>query len=80
MNDRIRTAVAECVAGIAPEADLARIDPKASLREQLDIDSFDFLNLLIALQQRLGIEVPEADYRQVDSLDGLLEYLARRAG
>ena len=80
MNDRIRTAVAECVAGIAPEADLAHIDPKASLREQLDIDSFDFLNLLIALQQRLGVEVPEADYRQVDSLDGLLEYLARRAG
>ena len=80
MNDRIRTAVAECVGGIAPEADLAHIDSKASLREQLDIDSFDFLNLLIALQQRLGIEVPEADYRQVDSLDGLLEYLARRAG
>ena len=79
-TDPIRDAVTDCLLAIAPEADLARLDTRASLREQLDIDSFDFLNLLIALQQRLGVEVPEADYRQVDSLDGLLEYLARRAG
>ncbi|HSN33058.1 MAG TPA: acyl carrier protein [Ideonella sp.] len=75
--DPIRDTVADCVLAIAPEADLARIDPKASLREQLDIDSFDFLNLLIALHQRLGVEIPEADYRQVETLDGLLDYLAR---
>ena len=76
-TDPIRDAVTDCLLAIAPEADLARLDTRVSLREQLDIDSFDFLNLLIALHERLGVEIPEADYRQVQTLDGLLEYLAR---
>ena len=75
-DETIRRAVADAVLAVAPEADLARIDARRSLREQLDIDSFDFLNLLIDLQGRLGVEVPEADYRRVDSLDGLVAYLA----
>ena len=74
-DETIRRAVADAVLALAPEADLARIDARRSLREQLDIDSFDFLNLLIDLQGRLGVEVPEADYRRVDSLDGLVAYL-----
>jgi acyl carrier protein len=74
--ESIRRAVIDAVLAIAPEADFARVDPGASLREQLDLDSFDFLNLLIALHERLGVNVPEADYRQVDSLDGMVGYLA----
>lgn len=75
-------AVVESLAGIAPEADLAQVHPHRSLREQLDLDSFDFLNLLLALQERLGVEVPEAAYGQVETLDGLLQYLVghRAAG
>ena len=72
----IREAVVESVLEIAPEADFGRVDAARSLREQLELDSFDFLNLLIALQARVGVEVPESDYRQVDSLDGLVAYLA----
>lgn len=72
----IRAAVIESVLEIAPEADFGRVDPARSLREQLELDSFDFLNLLIALQARVGVEVPESDYRLVDSLDGLVAYLA----
>lgn len=75
-----RSAVIEAVLEIAPEADFARVDPGRSLREQLELDSFDFLNLLIALHERLGVEVPEADYRRVDSLDGLVAYLAQASG
>lgn len=75
----LRDTVAACLAEIAPEADLARLDPKRSLREQLDIDSYDFLNLMIALHQRLGINVPEADYGRVDGLEALLAYLAAHA-
>jgi acyl carrier protein len=75
-TDTLRQAVIECVHTIAPEADFGRVDPQASLREQLDLDSFDFLNLLIALGERTGVQVPEAAYRQVDSLDGLVAYLA----
>lgn len=74
--DPTRQQVRDAVLSIAPEADLAHLDPRASLREQLDLDSFDFLNLLIALHERLGVEVPEADYGKVDGLDALAAYLA----
>ena len=77
-RDIIRQAIVEAVAGIAPEANLARIDPARSLREQLDLDSFDFLNLLMGLGERIGVEVPEADYGQVDSLERLMDYLERQ--
>jgi acyl carrier protein len=76
--DSLRQTIIDSVLALAPEADFARVDPKRSLREQLDLDSFDFLNLLIALHERTGIEVPEADYQLVDSLDGMARYLAQR--
>lgn len=76
--EALRQQVREAVLGIAPEAALAQLDPRASLREQLDLDSFDFLNLLIALHERLGVEIPEADYGRVDGLDALAGYLAAR--
>ncbi|HEX5685122.1 MAG TPA: acyl carrier protein [Ideonella sp.] len=78
--DSIRRVVVDSVLEIAPEADFSRVDPGRSMREQIDLDSFDFLNLLIALQGRLGVAVPESDYRLVDSLDGLVTYLAQHQG
>ncbi len=75
-TDDIRRQVTEAVLAIAPEADLGAVDAGRSLRGELDLDSFDFLNLLIDLQARLGVDIPEADYGQVDSLDKLLSYLA----
>jgi acyl carrier protein len=74
--DDIRRHIIDAVHAIAPEADFDRVDPGRSLRGQLDLDSFDFLNLLIDLHARLGVEVPEADYGKVDSLDALVAYLA----
>lgn len=74
----IRQAVTDAILAIAPEADVAQLDARRPLRQQLDIDSFDFLNLLIDLHERLGVEVPEADYAKVDSLDSLVAYLAAR--
>lgn len=73
-----RRAIADALAGIAPEAELAQVDPARSLRAQLELDSFDFLNLLVELHARLGVEVPEAAYGQVDGLDALTRYLAQR--
>jgi acyl carrier protein len=75
-TEDIRSQVIDAVHAIAPEADFGRVDPARSLRGQLDLDSFDFLNLLIDLHARLGVEVPEADYGKVDSLDALVAYLA----
>lgn len=78
-SDALRRSVAECLRQIAPEVDPAVLDPRRSLREQADLDSFDFLRLLMALNERVGVEVPEADYGLVDSLDGLVDYLGRHA-
>ncbi len=76
--ERARAAIAEALATIAPEADLSRVDPARSLRRQLALDSFDFLNLLVELHARLGVAVPEADLAQVDGLDALVRYLETR--
>lgn len=74
----IHTAIAHCLAPIAPEADLSTLDPAANLRESLDLDSFDFLQFLIALSQHLHLDLPEADYPRMATLRDLTSYLALR--
>jgi acyl carrier protein len=78
-DDGIRAAVLAALGEVAPEADLASLRPDVPFRDQLDLDSMDFLNFLLGLGERLGIEVPEADYSQMSSLDGSAAYLAARA-
>ena len=63
---------------LAPEADLSTLYPHDDLREALQIDSFDFLNFLIALDQEVGVEIPEKDYGKVGTLAGLMDYLLAR--
>lgn len=65
---------------IAPDIDVAEIDRQGDLREEFDIDSMDFLNLVTALAKRLGIAMPEADYDAMMSFDAMTSYLARHAG
>ena len=71
----IRAAIVEELGNIAPEADLAIVDPAADLREALDIDSMDFLNFVIALHRRLGVDIPEIDYPKLITIDGAMAYL-----
>jgi acyl carrier protein len=77
-RDDIRAAVLRLLGAIAPEADLTRLDPRANLREELDIDSMDFLNLMVAIHKQLGVEVPEKDYAKVATLAGCVDYVAAR--
>ena len=67
---------------IAPDADPASIDPSADLVEQLDIDSMDFLNVIVAINEQTGIEIPERDYPTPATLDDAVAYLieAERQG
>ncbi|HEY4981020.1 MAG TPA: acyl carrier protein, partial [Pseudolabrys sp.] len=58
----IRKVVQEELNNIAPEVDMASVDPAADLREALDIDSMDFLNFVTAIHHRLSIDIPEIDY------------------
>jgi len=74
----IRQAIFDTLRQIAPEADPQKIRPDENLREALDIDSFDFLNVLIGLHKRLGVEIPEADYGQLATLSGLVRYLSSK--
>jgi acyl carrier protein len=71
----IRTLIADVLGGIAPEADLGTVAGDADLREAFDLDSMDFMNLVIGLHERTGIDIPEADYGQLFTLDGAVAYL-----
>jgi acyl carrier protein len=63
---------------IAPEADFDELESDDDMRDELDIDSFDFLNFLIDLNDEVGVEIPEADYGKLVSLNDLLDYLLAR--
>ncbi|WP_347311915.1 acyl carrier protein [Defluviimonas sp. SAOS-178_SWC] len=76
-KDEIETLVRTELGRIAPDIDPDEIDPDGDLRDECDIDSLDFLNLVTALGKALSMPMPEADYPQMRSLDGLLAYLAR---
>ena len=79
-KEQIRETVLRALGQIAPEADLAQIKPNLRIRDQLDIDSMDMLNFMIAIHKELKIEIPEADYPKLLTLDDCTEYLASRKG
>jgi len=74
-KDELRSLALRVLGGIAPEADLATLDPGADLRESLDLDSMDFLNFVVGLHQGTGIDVPESDYARLATLDACVDYL-----
>ena len=79
MNEpEIRLAVIKALRKIAPEVNLDQVGLDENLREALDIDSFDFLNLMIGLHEELQIEIPESDYTKLSTLGELVRYLAGR--
>jgi acyl carrier protein len=75
-RDELRNLVLCLLGERAPEADLSQLRPDISFREQLDLDSMDFLNFVIALHKETGIDIPERDYPRLANLEGCLEYLA----
>jgi len=77
-TDELKAVVLEEIAAIAPDAVLAGLSPTADLREALDLDSMDIMNLLIALHRRLGIEIPDADAVRLVTLESAADYLSRR--
>ena len=78
--DEARALVVDLIGRIAPEADLDDADPTQDLRDEIDLDSLDFLGLVEGIKQRTGVDVPEEDYPQVRSLDGVVAYVAAHAG
>ena len=74
-KDECKQLVTAIIADIAPDEDLSHLKPDVRLRDQLQLDSMDFLDIVMELRKRHGIEVPEADYIQLASLDSCAEYL-----
>jgi acyl carrier protein len=79
-RDEIKAAVLRVLGRIAPEADLSQLKPAVRLRDQLDIDSMDLLNFVIGIHKELKVEIPEADYPKLATLDGCLNYLCSHGG
>jgi len=74
-EDEIKNTALDVIGKIAPEADIANLDPADRFRNQFDFDSVDFMNFAIGLQDRLKIQIPEQDYPQLATLDGCIAYL-----
>lgn len=77
-REEAERAVLEELAEIAPEAATTPLEPDRPVREQIELDSYDFLQLIVRLHERLGVEIPEADYPRLVTLRGFGEYLAAR--
>lgn len=74
----IRNAVTAAIASVAPECAGKSLQPDRLLREQVDLDSLDWLNVVTALHERLGVDIPESDYERLSTLDGIVAYLEAR--
>jgi acyl carrier protein len=77
--EQLRAIIVEEIGNIAPEVDAASVKDDADLREALDLDSMDIFNLVIALSQRLKIDIPEVDAPRLVTLGSGTAYLEARA-
>ncbi len=77
-DEEIRTLVLRELSNIAPEIDPAQIDPAANVRDQVDLDSMNVLDLMIAIHAATGVEIPEADYPKILTLNDFASYLGPR--
>jgi acyl carrier protein len=75
MREEIKAKVLEILGEIAPEVDLAAIKPDVNFRDQIDIDSMDYLNFVIALDERFHANIPESRYTRFVSLDACVNEL-----
>ena len=77
-ENELRAAVLAALGEVAPEVDLARLDRGADLRETLEIDSMDFLNLAIGIGEELETDIPESAYDELQSVDEIVAFVAVR--
>ena len=74
-KDDVKQIVKDIIEEIAPDEDLGSIKDEVRLRDQLDLDSMDFLDIVMELRKQHGVEVPEADYPELASLQSCADYL-----
>jgi acyl carrier protein len=79
-RSEIQSGVLQALADVAPEASAETLRSDVPFRDQVDLDSFDFLNFMIGLHTRLGVEVPESDYSKLSTLDSAVAYIEAKLG
>jgi len=79
-RQQLRSTVITTLQSIAPEVEDSGLVADRPLRDQVDLDSMDWLNFLIALHRQLHVDIPESDYGRLRTLDNLLDYLAAKLG
>jgi len=77
-SQSIRAGVLASLREVAPEVDPGTLLPAKLLRSQVDLDSMDWLNVIIGWHRRFGVEIPESDYARLSTLDAITAYLEQR--
>jgi acyl carrier protein len=77
-REQIRTALLQALTDVAPEVDPQSIDAAKPLRRQVDLDSADWLNFLVAVHEKIGVDIPDADAARLSTLDQLIAYCAEQ--
>lgn len=78
-DEELRSLMLELIGDIAPEADTSAVRDQDDLREAFDLDSMDFLNLMVAIHERTKIDIPEADYSKLFTLKNAVAYLSAKS-
>ena len=73
--EEIRNAIIDILADIAPDEDLTDLKDEVAFRDQLELDSMDFLDIVMELRKRYRVQVPEEDYPQLNSMQSTVTYL-----
>lgn len=76
--EALKSQVLAVLATIAPELEPGELQADKALRSQVDLDSMDWLNFLVALHERFKVDIPEADYAKLVTLDDLIAYLKKK--
>lgn len=79
-REDIRALILGALGQVAPELNLDAIDPHESIRDQCDLNSVDYMNVIVAIHAKTGLDIPEADYPKLTTLDDCIEYLDRALG
>ena len=74
--DEIVIAIKDIITTIAPDEDVSNLDNGERLRDQIDLDSMDFLDIVMELRKLYGVQIPEEEYKELATLDGCMNYLA----
>jgi acyl carrier protein len=79
-DDELRATVLRILQDLVPEEDVSKLKPDVRLRDQIDLDSMDFVNFLLGVDEAVGVETPEKDYPKLATIDQCVAYLREKLG